>query len=119
MGRSRGLLDRYAPRLHTFRDSRTSIFLVSPLPCLAKEATWGTRFNTFCSLFCFYTAGGGGGFRPSSFITICKSFQASFFWRGSRRRNAGWYVTASLVPRKSYHLPRSSIMEELRASRVL
>jgi hypothetical protein len=27
---------------------------------------------------------------PSSFITICRSFQVSFFWRGSRNRNAGW-----------------------------
>ena len=27
---------------------------------------------------------------PSSFITICKSFQVSFFWRGSRNKNAGW-----------------------------
>ena len=39
--------------------------------------------------------------------------------RGSRSRKAGWYVTASLVPRKSYHLPRSSIMGALMASRVL
>ncbi len=31
-----------------------------------------------------------GAFIPSSFITICKSFQASPFCRGSRSRNAGW-----------------------------
>jgi hypothetical protein len=27
--------------------------------------------------------------RPISFMTICRSFQVSFFWRGSRRRKAG------------------------------
>src|SRR6185312_11317827 len=32
----------------------------------------------------------GGATSPRSFITICKSFQASFFCRGSRNRNAGW-----------------------------
>ena len=32
----------------------------------------------------------GGATSPRSFITICKSFQASFFCRGSRSRNAGW-----------------------------
>ena len=31
-----------------------------------------------------------GRFSPKYFITICKSFHASPFWRGSRRRNAGW-----------------------------
>jgi hypothetical protein len=31
-----------------------------------------------------------GTAKPKSFITICKSFQVSFFWRGSRSRNAGW-----------------------------
>src|SRR2546423_3731798 len=34
-----------------------------------------------------------GGFNPRNFIAICKSFHASFFWRGSRSRYAGWYVT--------------------------
>jgi hypothetical protein len=32
---------------------------------------------------------GFGGTSPKYFITICKSFQASPFCRGSRRRNAG------------------------------
>ena len=31
-----------------------------------------------------------GGFSPSSRMAICKSAQASFFWRGSRNRYAGW-----------------------------
>jgi len=30
-----------------------------------------------------------GGSMPRNFITICRSFQASPFWRGSRSRNAG------------------------------
>ena len=30
-----------------------------------------------------------GGSKPKYFITICKSFHASFFCRGSRSRNAG------------------------------
>ena len=30
-----------------------------------------------------------GGFSPSSRMAICKSAQASFFWRGSRNRYAG------------------------------
>jgi hypothetical protein len=37
-----------------------------------------------------YSAGFFGGSSPRCFMTICKSFQASLFWRGSRRRNAGW-----------------------------
>src|SRR5581483_1364270 len=56
--------------------------------------------------------------RPRYFMTICKSFQVSFFCRGSRNRNAGWYVTASLVPRKSYQRPRSSDMGALIAKSV-
>ena len=35
-------------------------------------------------VFCF------GAFSPNSFITICRSFHASPFCRGSRSRNAGW-----------------------------
>ena len=31
-----------------------------------------------------------GAFNPISAITICRSFQASPFCRGSRSRNAGW-----------------------------
>jgi|GEM_PF-2310464 len=30
-----------------------------------------------------------GAFNPISAITICRSFHASPFWRGSRSRNAG------------------------------
>ncbi len=37
-----------------------------------------------------YSAAFFGGSMPRYFITSCKSFQASPFWRGSRRRNAGW-----------------------------
>ncbi len=36
-----------------------------------------------------YSAPFAGIAIPNSFITICKSFQVSFFWRGSRSRNAG------------------------------
>jgi hypothetical protein len=36
-----------------------------------------------------YSAPFAGIVIPNSFITICKSFQVSFFWRGSRSRNAG------------------------------
>ena len=31
-----------------------------------------------------------GAVSPISFMTICRSFHASFFCRGSRSRNAGW-----------------------------
>ncbi len=36
-----------------------------------------------------YSAPFAGIAIPNSFITICKSFQVSFFCRGSRSRNAG------------------------------
>src|SRR5271157_4772449 len=36
-----------------------------------------------------YSAPFAGIAIPNSFITICKSFQVSFFWRGSRSRKAG------------------------------
>src|ERR1700758_4490812 len=64
-------------------------------------------------------------------MTICRSFQASFFWRGSRRRKAGWYVTASLAPDQlglllrtpvglnSYHRPRRFDIGSVMASSVL
>ncbi len=47
-----------------------------PRPCyLAKIPTYSTPFAGIAS--------------PNSPITICKSFQVSFFCRGSRKRNAG------------------------------
>jgi hypothetical protein len=39
--------------------------------------------------FPLYVVAAFGAFIPNSFITICKSFQASPFCRGSRNRNAG------------------------------
>lgn len=50
-----------------------------------------------------------GGFNPSSFITICKSFHASTFCLGSRSKNAGWYVTANLQPVQFESLLRVSL----------
>src|SRR6478672_10317439 len=60
-----------------------------------------------------------GGFNLKNFITICKSFHASFFCRGSRSRYAGWYVTSSLESLKSYQRPRRFAMESFTASRFL
>ena len=62
---------------------------------------------------------GAGGFNPRYFITICKSFHASFFCRGSRSRYAGWYVTSSFESLKSYQRPRRLAMESFTASRFL
>src|SRR5258708_39543948 len=74
------------------------------------------------------SAGFFGGSRPRYFITICRSFHASPFCRGSRNRNAGWYVTVRRAPGhegsllrtpaglKTYQRPRSSDMGALIAS---
>ena len=58
--------------------------LVMPIDPLALS-----QERDACLCTCCYVAW-EGAFRPNSFITICRSFQASFFWRGSRSRKAGW-----------------------------
>src|SRR5229473_6208346 len=93
-------------------------FFIEPSPEIAHTRTqvnheYGAQVRDVPS----YSGVFSGSGRPISFITICRSFHVSFFWRGSRRRKAGWYVTASLVPRKSYQRPRSSDKGALIASR--
>src|ERR1041385_4338579 len=66
-----------------------------------------------------YSVPFAGEFNPKYFITICKSFHASFFCRGSRNKYAGWYVASSLEFLKSYQRPRRFVMESFTASRFL
>src|SRR5581483_5144442 len=92
--------------------------------CRRTQAFYGRVHAGSCTF--------AGGVRPKYFITICRSFQVSFFCRGSRSKKAGWYVTANFTGGgaelgrpllstrglKSYHRPRSSAMGALIASRV-
>jgi len=53
---------------------------------ITETQFYNTEFAQNTSAFspCFYPL--LGGFSPSSRMAICKSAQASFFWRGSRSR---------------------------------